>query len=199
MAVLIIYHSQYGHTRVLAEQIRGGCQDAGLVTQMFDVIQLQGDGDWDDLRRDAEEATTIVFGCPTYMAGPSAQFKTFMDRTSGIWYNQAWRDKLAAGFTCSGNPSGDKVATLQSLAGFAAQHSMIWINQGHIGGTGGEGNNQPGINRLGFFTGLGAQACQVPPDQEPGDEDRATARAFGRRIANVTRRFMSGQPQQIRN
>jgi NAD(P)H dehydrogenase (quinone) len=191
MAVLIIYHSQFGHTRAVAEQVRGGCQTGGCVTDMYDIAQLQGDGDWHDLCERAQEATTIVFGCPTYMAGPSAQFKAFMDRTSSIWYNQGWRDKLAAGFTCSGNPSGDKLATLQSLAAFAAQHSMNWINQGHIGGSGGEGANGDGINRAGFFLGLGVQAGQVPPDQEPGEADRATARAFGRRIARITQRFMN--------
>ena len=36
---------------------------------------------WD--RLDAADA--IVFGTPTYMAGPSAQFKAFMDSTSQRW------------------------------------------------------------------------------------------------------------------
>jgi NAD(P)H dehydrogenase (quinone) len=189
MAVFIIYHSQYGHTRTLANEVRNGSEQEGLVTSMFDIGQLQSDSDFERLCQDAAEADTIVFGCPTYMAGPSAQFKEFMDRTSRIWYGQGWRDKLAAGFTCSGNPSGDKLNTLQSLSLFAAQHSMIWINQGHIAGPGGEGRQQDGINRAGFFLGCGAQAGQVPPDQEPGEADRATARAFGRRIARITRRW----------
>ena len=53
-----------------------------------------------------------------------------MDSTSAIWALQGWRDKLAAGFTHSAAPSGDKLGTLTQLAVFAAQHGMIWVGLG---------------------------------------------------------------------
>ena len=66
-----------------------------------------------------DRSDAIIFGCPTYMGGPSAQFKTFADATSKLWYEQRWKDKLAAGFTNSGSPAGeaglqagDRVVTL---------------------------------------------------------------------------------------
>ena len=46
------------------------------------------------------------------MGGPAAQFKAFADATGERWYRGAWRDKLAAGFTVSSGPSGDKLNTL---------------------------------------------------------------------------------------
>ncbi len=53
-----------------------------------------------------------------------------MDGTSEIWALQSWRDKLAAAFTHSAAPSGDKLGTLTQLAVFAAQHGMIWVGLG---------------------------------------------------------------------
>jgi len=68
---------------------------------------------------DASDA--IIFGTPTYMGGPSAQFKAFADACGGKWYAGAWRDKLAAGFTISSGPSGDKLSTLHYLFTLAMQ------------------------------------------------------------------------------
>ena len=74
---------------------------------------------------DASDA--IIFGSPTYMGGPAAQFKALADATGERWYRGAWRDKLAAGFTVSSGPSGDKLSTLHYFFTLAMQHGMIWI------------------------------------------------------------------------
>ena len=60
-------------------------------------------------------ADAIVFGSPTYMGGVSWQFKKFADASSKPWYVQAWRNKLAAGFTNSATLNGDKFSSLQYL------------------------------------------------------------------------------------
>ena len=36
----------------------------------------------------------IVFGAPTYMGGPSWQFKKFADASSKPWYHKVWRNKI---------------------------------------------------------------------------------------------------------
>jgi len=53
-----------------------------------------------------------------------------MDASAAPYFVKAWKDKLAAAFTVSGSPSGDKLNTLTSLAIFAAQHGMLWIGTG---------------------------------------------------------------------
>ena len=68
----------------------------------------------------------MIFGCPTYMGGPSAQFKAFADASSDRWERQRWESKLCAGFTVGSNPSGDQLATLQYMTILAAQHGMLW-------------------------------------------------------------------------
>ncbi len=81
------------------------------------------------------------------MGGPAARFKAFADATVGSWWSQKWRDKLAAGFTMSGTPSGDKFNTLQYFHTLAMEHGMIWVSLGEM-------PMQPnGVNRLGSWGG----------------------------------------------
>jgi len=106
----------------------------------------------------------IVFGSPTYMGGPAAQFKAFADATVESWFAQAWRDKLAAGFTVSGTPSGDKFSTLQYFHTPAMQHGMIWVGLGELPA------QENGINRLGSWAGVMAESVQDSPEIELNEQ-----------------------------
>jgi NAD(P)H dehydrogenase (quinone) len=117
------------------------------------------------------------------MGNVSGLFKMFMDASSKPWLEQKWKDKVAAGFTISGSPSGDKLNTLQSLMIFAMQHGMIWVGNAEMP------YNEEGINRLGSFSGVMAQAGQVAPDIEPNEADRKSAERLGQRVAIATQRW----------
>jgi NAD(P)H dehydrogenase (quinone) len=176
--IAIVFHSGFGHTKVVAERVLAGAESIpGTQAQLVPVEEV--DAHWADL----EAADAIVFGSPTYMGNVSAPFKTFMDASSKPWLEQKWKDKLAAGFTISGSPSGDKLNTLQSLMIFAMQHGMVWIGNAEMP------YNEEGINRLGSFTGLMAQAGQVAPDVEPNLADRKSAERLGQRIATAVARW----------
>ncbi len=176
--IAIVYHSGYGHTKVVAEQVQAG---AGSVpgTQATLIPVEEVESHWTTL----EAADAIVFGSPTYMGNVSGPFKTFMDTSSKAWLEQKWKDKLAAGFTISGSPSGDKLNTLQSLMIFAMQHGMVWVGNAEMP------YNEEGINRLGSFTGVMAQAGQVAPEVEPNAADRKSAERLGQRIAEASARW----------
>ena len=176
--IAIVYHSRFGHTRILAEQVKAGAESVPD-TQVRLVPVEEIDAHWADL----ETADAIVFGSPTYMGNVSGPFKTFMDASSKPWLEQKWKDKLAAGFTISGSPSGDKLNTLQSMMIFAMQHGMIWVGNAEMP------YNEEGINRLGSFSGLMAQAGQVAPDVEPNAADRRSAERLGQRIAAAAARW----------
>lgn len=179
--IAIVFHSGYGHTKVLAEEVKAGAEAIpGTKAQLVPVEEI--DAHWADL----EASDAIVFGSPTYMGNVSGPFKTFMDASSKAWIERKWKDKLAAGFTISGSPSGDKLNTLQSLMIFAMQHGMVWIGNAEMP------YNEEGINRLGSFTGLMAQAGQVAPEVEPNAADRRSAGLLGERIASATTRWAKG-------
>lgn len=178
--VSIVYHSGYGHTKVIAEAVARGAQEvAGTEVHLIPVEDVEQQ--WGVL----QASDAVIFGSPTYMGSVSGPFKTFMDATAGVWFERKWQDKLAAGFTISGGMSGDKLNTLQTLAIFGAQHGMIWIGQG-------ETVVPDGVNRLSSYLGVMAQAGNVSPELEPGPGDQATGAALGRRVAMAAGRWLKG-------
>ena len=176
--IAIVFHSGYGHNKVVAESVRTGAESVpGTQVSLIAVEDIEAH--WTEL----EAVDAIIFGSPTYMGNVSAPFKAFMDASSKPWLEQKWKDKLAAGFTISGSPSGDKLNTLQSLMIFAMQHGMVWVGNAEMP------YNEEGINRLGSFSGLMAQAGQVAPDVEPNAADRKSAEKLGQRLATATARW----------
>jgi NAD(P)H dehydrogenase (quinone) len=187
-SLAIAYHSGFGHTAVLADAVAAGAREAGADVA---VIAMDGmtDADWDTL----DGADSIIFGSATYMGNASAGFQAFAERTGRRCQNGAWRDKVAAGFTNSGAKSGDKVNTLVSLAVFAAQHHMHWVNLGLGAGWNSSTGSEYDLNRLGFWLGAGAQTdVDANPDQVHPSDVR-TCRYLGWRVALVTRQLNVGR------
>ena len=180
-SVVIAFHSGYGHTRKVAESVHAGAASVpGTRALLLDVSTID-DAGWQALA----EADAIVFGAPTYMGGASGPFKTFADASSKAWFTQAWKDKIAGGFTCSLSMSGDKYSTLMYFVTLAMQHGMVWV------GTAMMPASVPGApeqqNRIGSSIGVMAQADNVPPEQSPPSGDLDTAKAYGQRIAGFAR------------
>ena len=181
--VTIIHFSGSGHTTKLAEALAVGAASVEGVRSQ--VLSISGDDiDKGRYKNDAvlaqlDASDAIVFGSPTYMGGPAAQFKAFADATAGRWFNSSWRDKLAAGFTVSGSPSGDKLNTLHYFFTLAMQHGMIWA------GVPETPYNAEGVNRLGSNSGAMGQAGQEPTDVAPNAADKLTAERLGQRLGRL--------------
>jgi NAD(P)H dehydrogenase (quinone) len=185
--VSVIYFSGSGHTARLAEAVnKGAASVPGVKTNLIaisgdDIAKGRYQNDAVFAQLDASDA--IIFGSPTYMGGPAAQFKAFADATAAKWFASAWRDKLAAGFTVSNSPSGDKFSTLQYFFTLAMQHGMIWLGLGEMP------MQANGINRVGSFSGVMGLAGQESPDVAPGAPDKLTGELLGRRIATLAAKF----------
>ena len=179
------YSALSGRTRMLAEGIaRGAGAVEGTAVTLIPVAERASH--WESL----DAADAIVFGCPTYMGSGSAALKASMEETILQFLEQRWKDKLAAGFTNSAGMSGDKLLVLQQLAGFAAQHGMIWITLGQLPGWQTNAGSAEDPNRLASFLGLMAQSnADQGPDLAPPASDRATAERFGRRIGEAAHRW----------
>ncbi len=183
--IAIVYHSGYGHTARQAEAVaRGALSVSGVTSQLIRVEDIEDH--WSAL----EKADAIIFGSPTYMGSASAPFKAFMDASSKVWSGQGWKDKLAAGFTNSASQSGDKLATLQQLAVFAAQHGMIWVGLGLMPGNNSSAGRIDDLNRLGSFLGAMAQSnADQGPEHGPTPADLKTAEHLGHRVAEAAKRW----------
>jgi NAD(P)H dehydrogenase (quinone) len=186
--IAIIFHSGYGHTRRVAGHVEKGVASSGVAVKSI-AIDSQGnvpETAWQTLR----ESDAIIFGTPTYMGGPSWQFKKFADASSKQWFAMDWKGKIAAGFTNSASMTGDKESTLHYLVTLASQHKMLWCGSS-MNPANSKSSTRQDINHLGGFVGL----VVVSPSDASVDEmipgDLKTAEAFGANIAEVTMRVSS--------
>ncbi|MEO1583738.1 MAG: flavodoxin family protein [Planctomycetota bacterium] len=187
--VAIVYFSGFGHTKVVAEHVHKGAASVdGVEATLISVDELpEADADrnlggrWNELN----EADAIVFGAPTYMGSVAAALKRVFETGSALWFQQAWKDKLAAGFTNGGGLSGDKLNALQDIWHNCMQHSMIWISTGFLG----DGQGPDDLNRLGSHVGVMAQSGNASPEETPPSGDRKTAEKFGARIGEAAVRW----------
>ncbi|SOB89036.1 flavodoxin family protein [Streptomyces sp. 1331.2] len=201
VTVAVVYHSVHGHTRVLAEHLAEG---ARLVPgARVHLVEVRAEdvvaGRWHDAEVLAllERSDAIVLGCPTLMGSVSAVFKAFMEAAFTPFVTQAWKDKLAGGFTMSASQSGDKLAVLEQLAVFAAQLGMQWIGVGDMPGNNWSGGSRDDVNRLGSWLGLMSQShADQGPEQAGSRGDLITARRYGERIARLTQRWVNAVPYE---
>jgi len=179
--VAVIYHSGYGHTAKVATAVAEGAArlaEVGVYTAEEATEKMEELASYD----------ALIFGAPTYMGSVSAGFKAFMDASAKTWYVQAWKNKVAAGFTVSNSPSGDKLNTLVQLSVFAAQHSMLWVSTGELPG----GTIGSEINRYGSSLGLMTRTDNAPAEVTPDEADIESSRRFGERVAAMTAQFVKG-------
>lgn len=184
---VVIYFSGYGHTAKQAEAVHKGASSVKGHSSSLIAIDAEGNIDekvWETLKA----ADAILFGSPTYMGGPAWQFKKFADASSKPWFSQAWKNKLAAGFTCSASINGDKFSTLNYFMTLAMQHGMIWVGTGLMPANV-KASTRDDINWLAGFGGALARfpADASPEESSPGDME--TASLLGARVAELTLRF----------
>ncbi|WP_395311784.1 flavodoxin family protein [Mycobacterium sp. AMU20-3851] len=187
-AIVIAYHSGFGHTATLASAVADGARAGGATVHEVPVDTM-ADADWALL----DGADAIIFGAATYMGNVSAGFQAFTEKTGRRCITGAWRDKVAAGFTNSGAKSGDKLTALISMSVFAAQHHMHWVSLGLGPGWNSSTGSEHDLNRLGFWLGAGAQTDVDAAAENVHPADVATCRHLGQRVAEVTAQLNAGR------
>jgi multimeric flavodoxin WrbA len=178
---VVVYHSGYGHTQRVAEVVAEGAAGELL------AIDAEGnlpEGGWEKLA----EADAIIFGTPTYMGGPSWQFKKFADASSKAWYSRTWQDKVFGGFTNSASPVGDKGATLVQLQTLASQHGGLWVSLGLLPANT-KAATHADVNHLGGSVGLLVRSPSDAGVDEVPAGDLDTAKRYGQRVAGIAGRL----------
>lgn len=179
--IVIVYHSGYGHTKRVAEYVSEG---AGGELLAIDAEGNLPDGAWEKLAA----ADAIIFGTPTYMGGPSWQFKKFADASSKVWFGSGWKDKVFGGFTNSASFSGDKQNTLVYLNTLASQHGGIWVSLGMLPANT-KAAQRTDLNNIGGSVGAMAQSPSDASVDEIPQGDLDTAKAYGARVAAIAARL----------
>lgn len=171
--IVILYDSDYNLTHILAQKIRTGIEQCGQVCQLMEINNIN--------EQNLDSSECIIFGCQSeFLPGVSYKMAKYMNKTRGIFENQIWKNKLAAGFTPDAGTNSLNI--IQEFCNFAAKHSMIWISQGHL--TENEAHTVPQNRRVNSNNSfLGCIAS--------GEHSDFTAEYFGRRIAQQTRRLLN--------
>ena len=180
---VVIFHSGFAHTMRMAAAVANGAQAA--------LIEIDQEGNLPDQAwADIDAADFIILGSPTYMGGPSWQFKRFADASSKRWFTDAWKDKVFGGFTNSASLNGDKLATLQYFVLLAAQHRGVWAGVG-MKSSNKKSAQRDDLNRMGSFLGPMAQTPADATPEEMSAGDLETARHYGARVAAIAVRLAS--------
>ena len=92
MKVSVIYHSETGNTRKMAELIAAAAAEVSpdIEAKAFAVDEVD--------RRFVAESAAVIFGCPTYQGSASWQLKKFLDgpgvdlagKLGGCFASQNW-------------------------------------------------------------------------------------------------------------
>jgi multimeric flavodoxin WrbA len=182
--IALVCHSGHGHTAHIARQVvEGAAEVPGVQVKVLRAHELA------ECAESLAAYDGVILGSPTYLGGVSAPFKAFMDATGRMWRLQSLRGKLAAGFTVSSLPAGDKQSTLQSLIVFAMQHGMLWMGNPVLPEQHDGVPYEEAANRLGSWSGLMAQAGHAAPADAFAPGDVKGARLFGRNFARTLLRL----------
>ena len=125
--ILILFYSQYGATRQMAqliargvEQIDGACARLRTVPKISAVCETtepdipENGAPYVELR-DLEECIGLALGSPTRVGNMASAMKYFWDGTGGLWMKHALVGKPAALFTSTGTMHGGQESTLLSM------------------------------------------------------------------------------------
>lgn len=182
--IAVVFHSAHGHTEHIAQQVAHRAHSVdGTHAQLIEAARLTPEPGL------LTGFDGLVWGSPTYLGGVSGVFKSFMDATGGLWRRQELQGRLAAGFTVSSLPAGDKQSTLLSMFVFSMQHGMVWVGNPILPEQHGGTPYDEAANRLGSWSGLMAQAghASAPDAFAPGDVK--TAHLFGQNFARKVHGF----------
>ena len=113
--VLVLFHSQTGHTAKLAEFIAEGARD--LANTEVVIKQVPGskvDGIEIATQDDLVSADAVAVGTPTHFGSFAAELKVFVDQLTPSWLKGQLAGKPAAFFCSAGSMHGGEEATLIS-------------------------------------------------------------------------------------
>lgn len=200
MNLLVVFHSQYGHTHTMAKAVVEGAKEvAGIEVTLLRarefpeyVQHIQEENSYayqvyqgqqsipectvDDLRA----ADGVVFGSPTRYGNMTAQMKALIDSTAQLWLKGEMEGKPAGVFTSTASTHGGQETTLLTMIVPLLHLGMLIVGVPY---------SLPGMihTEARGGTPYGASTIAGPMGElQPKPEDLAIAKALGKRVAEIT-------------
>ena len=158
--IAIVYHSETGNTRQMAELVRQGClRVAGVKARCMPVDDVDGDY--------VAASNAAILGSPTYEGSCTWQMKRYLDTAAG-----ALADKLGAVFASQNWPGGGGAdfAEMTIIAAALVLGMVVY--------SGGISQGYPPLH-------FGAVSQKAPTS----DIDRERAKKLGENIATMAKKL----------
>ncbi|MGC2166717.1 MAG: NAD(P)H:quinone oxidoreductase [Gallionella sp.] len=186
--ILVLYYSQYGATRQMAQLIARGVEQVPTararlrtVPKVSTVCEATEPGIPDSGApyvelSDLEECIGLALGSPTRFGNMAGAMKYFWDGTGGLWMKYALVGKPAALFTSTGTMHGGQESTLLSMMLPLLHHGMLIVGLPY---------SEPGLNRTtDGGTPYGAShVAGLASDRAISDTEKKLCMALGKRLA----------------
>ena len=197
MKVLIVYYSLYGHVAKMAEAVAEGAREVAgarvdvrrvAETLSEDVIGKMGATEpqkaltkvpvctLDEL----SAADAIIFGSPTRYGNMTAQMRTFLDSTGGLWQSGALVGKVGSVFTSSATQHGGQESTILSFHMNLLHLGMVIVGLPYAFAGQMRIDEITGGSPYGASTIAGGKGERMPSDNE-----LAGARFQGKHVASI--------------
>lgn len=143
--ILVLYYSQGGAVREMAQLIARGVESANLIGEKSRVrarvrtvpkvsanceateSDIPSSGDPYVELSDLEECIGLALGSPTRFGNMAAPMKYFLDGTTNLWLKGALIGKPAAVFTSTGSMHGGNETTLLTMMLPLMHHGMLMV------------------------------------------------------------------------
>jgi NAD(P)H dehydrogenase (quinone) len=181
--ILIIYASDYGNTKKMAETIRDGAASVdGAEVILKEAEAVNAD--------DMLAADAVIVGSPVHMGGMDWRVKKFIDTVcGGLWMENKMEGKVAAVFATGsgyGNGGGGAELTMLSMINNLVELGMVFVplfksTQGYAAG--------------GLQWGPYGRSAGVNLEQTGvADDSLEAARHHGMRVARVAAAITAAKP-----
>ena len=162
--VLLVYDSRAGLVAQLAEAVGEGIRSVEDVELVEGRV---GEADPSELLR----CDALVLGSPNW-TGVTGELKLWMDQSGDLWESGELAGKPGAAFAAGWSPHGGLEATLLQLMHLLVGHGMVFVGLPW----------SERMRRSGSYYGATAVGSV-------NEDDRAQARALGRRVAQTALRL----------
>jgi NAD(P)H dehydrogenase (quinone) len=191
--VLVLYYSMYGHIEVMAQAVAEGVRkvegaEATVKRVPETMPEDKARAAGAKLDQSAPIATVdelanydaIIFGTPTRFGNMTAQMRSFLDQTGGLWMKGALIGKVGSVFTSSATQHGGQESTILSFHITLLHHGMVIVGVPYscadqmrtdeiTGGSpygastiaGGDGKRMPSANELGIARFQGKHVAEI--------------------------------------
>ena len=187
--VLVLYYSQHGATRSMANLIAQGvetvddvCAQVRTVANISSVCEaienvIPNEGPpyatLDDLKR----CDGLALGSPTHFGNMAAPLKYFLDNTSSLWLSGALTGKPAGVFTSTSSLHGGQETTLTSMMLPLFHHGMLLLGLPY--------REAALLNTRTGGTPYGPSHLSANQSQRLSNDECALCRALGIRLAKA--------------